>query len=172
MASCMTFARVARFCGLGVLVHEPGQQFLVEGSPVRADAHRFVVFQRHLDDGGELPVPFVLEADIARIDAVFVERLGAGGVVGQQLVADIMKVADNRHVGAELPETVLDVRYGRGRRIAINGNAHQLGARCRQCGDLPRRAFDIGSVGFVMDWTTMGAPPPTVTPPTRTATDL
>ena len=52
---------------------------------------------RHLDDGGELRVLLVLEADIAGIDAVFVERLGAGRMVGQQLVADVVEVADQRH---------------------------------------------------------------------------
>ena len=39
----------------------------------------------------------VLEADIAGIDAVLVERLGAGRMVGQQLVADVVEVADQRH---------------------------------------------------------------------------
>ena len=53
---------------------------------------------RDLDDVGELRVALVLEADIAGIDAVFVERLGAGGMIGQQLVADIMEIADQRDV--------------------------------------------------------------------------
>ena len=53
---------------------------------------------RRLDDGAELPVLLVLEADIAGIDAVFVERLGASGMIGQELVADIMEIADQRHV--------------------------------------------------------------------------
>jgi hypothetical protein len=112
------------------------------------DAHRFVVFQCHLDDGRELFVPFILEADVAGIDAVLVERFGTSRVVGQQLVADVVEVADNRHVGTELPEPVLNVRHGRGRFVAIDGNAHQFGARCRERGDLPRGAFDIGRVGI------------------------
>ena len=83
---------------LGVLVHQVRQQFLIERAPVGADAHRLVVLDRHLDDGGELPVLLVLEADIAGIDAVLVERLGAGRMIGQQLVADVVEVADERHV--------------------------------------------------------------------------
>ena len=59
-------ARLHRVVRLGVLVHQVGQQFLIERAPVGADAHRLVVLDRHLDDGGELPVLLVLEADIAR----------------------------------------------------------------------------------------------------------
>ena len=75
-----------------------GQQFLVERAPVGADAHRLAVLDRLLDDGAELAVLLVLEADIAGIDPVLVERLGAGRMVGQQLVADVVEVADERHV--------------------------------------------------------------------------
>ena len=53
---------------------------------------------------GELRVALVLEADIAGIDAVFVERLGAGRMIGEQLVADVMEVADERHVDAHLAQ--------------------------------------------------------------------
>jgi hypothetical protein len=87
-------AGIARSCGLGILVHQPGQELLVERAPIGADAHRLIVFERHLDDGGELLILLVLEADIAGIDAVLVERLGAGRVIGQQLVADVMEVAN------------------------------------------------------------------------------
>ncbi len=63
---------------LGVLVHQMGEQLLVERAPIGADAHRLAVLDRGLDDGAELAVLLLLEADIARIDAVLVERLGAG----------------------------------------------------------------------------------------------
>ena len=55
---------------------------------------------RGLDDGAELAVLLLLEADIAGIDAVLVERLGAGRILGEELVADVMEVADDRHVDA------------------------------------------------------------------------
>ena len=35
----------------GILVHQLGQQDLVERAPVDADAHRLVVGQRHVHDG-------------------------------------------------------------------------------------------------------------------------
>ena len=75
-----------------------GEQFLVQRTPIGADAHRLAVTDRGLDDGAELAVLLFLETDIARIDAVFVERLGAGRMVGQKLVADVVEVADDRHV--------------------------------------------------------------------------
>ena len=80
-----------------VLVHQMREQFLVERAPVGADAHRLAVLDRDLDDGAELAVLLVLEADIAGIDAVLVERLGAGRMIGEQLVADVVEVADDRH---------------------------------------------------------------------------
>jgi hypothetical protein len=56
------------------------------------------VADRGLHDGAELPVLFLLEADIAGIDPIFVERLRAGGVIGKKLVADVMEIADDRRV--------------------------------------------------------------------------
>ena len=156
----------------GILVHQPGQEFLIERAPVGADAHRLVVLERHLDDGGELPVLLVLETDIAGIDAVFIERLGAGRVVGQQLVADVVEVADERHRHAELAEPFLDVRH-RGRcLVTVDRNAHQFGAGGRQRRHLPGGASTSAVSVLVIDCTTIGAPPPTITPPTSTATDL
>src|SRR6266436_5615249 len=69
---------------------------VIERTPIGADADGLAVLQRHLDDVGELAVALVLEADIAGIDAVFVERLGAGGMLRQQLVPNVVKIADQR----------------------------------------------------------------------------
>ena len=142
-------ARIASAFGeLGVLVHQLREQLLIERAPVGADAHRLVVLDRHLDDGGELPVLLVLEADIAGIDAVLVERLGAGRMIGEQLVADVVEVADQRHVDAHLQQPLLDVRHGGGRLVAVDRDAHDLGAGARQRRDLARGAFDVGGVGI------------------------
>ena len=114
-------AHVTRLSGGGVFVHQVGQQGLVERAPIGADADRLAVPDRHLDDGAELPVFLLLETDIAGVDAVFVESLGAGRMIGQQLVADIMKIADQRHRDAEPVQTVANAagrrpRPRRGRR--------------------------------------------------------
>ena len=129
-----------------VLVHQRSQQFLVERAPVDADPDRLVVADRHLDDGRELLVLLFLEADIARIDAVFRQRLGAFRVVGKQLVADIVEVADQRHGDAEPVEPLADAGHGGRALVAVDGDADDLGAGFRQRGDLRDRAVDIGGV--------------------------
>ncbi len=102
------------------------QQFLIERAPIDADAHRLAVADRGLDDGAELAVLLFLEADIAGIDAILVERLGASRMVGQKLVADIVEVADDRHVDTHAQQPFLDVRHGGGGFVAIDGDAHQF----------------------------------------------
>jgi hypothetical protein len=106
------------------------------------------VADRGLDDGAELTVLFLLEADIAGIDAILVERLGAGRMVGKQLVADIVEVADDRHVDLHLEQPLLDVRHGRRRFVAVDGDADHLRAGARQRRDLLRGPFDVGGVGI------------------------
>ncbi len=142
---------LARVLGLGrrrVLVHQPREQVLVEASPIHADAHRLVVFERDLDDLGELPVALVLEADIAGIDAIFGERRRASRMLFQQRVAVIVEVADQRRLEPKNVEPLADVRYGGGGLGAIHGDAHQLRAGARQRRDLRRRGIDIGRVGI------------------------
>ena len=147
MASRVT-ARASRGFGRSrVLVHQLGEQFLIERAPVGADADRLVVLVGDLDDVGELGVALVLEADIAGIDAVLVERLGAGRIVGEQLVADIMEVADQGRGDAALAQAVADMRNGGGRLLAIDGDAHHFRSGARQRRDLRDRAVDIGGVG-------------------------
>ena len=140
----------AHVLGLGqrrVLVHHLGQQILVERAPVGADAHRLAILDRFFDDGAELDVALLLEADVAGIDAVFVERLGAGRMIGEKLVADVVEVADQRHVAADAGEPLLDPGYGGSRLVAVDRDAHQLGAGAREAGDLADGAVDVGGVG-------------------------
>src|SRR3981189_3127806 len=85
-----------------------------------------------LDDGAELAVLLLLEADIARVDAVFVERLGAGRMVGEQLVADIVEVAAARDMPANLEQEFLDVGHGGPRLLATDGDAPDLGTGGRE----------------------------------------
>ena len=140
-------AGVDRRGARGVLVHQMGQQFLVERAPVGADPHRLAMPDRHFDDLRELPVALVLEADIAGIDPVFVERLGAGGMLGEQFVADIVEVADQRDRHAHPREPVADMRHGGGGLVAVDRDAHEFGAGAGERGDLARGALDVGGVG-------------------------
>ena len=65
-------------------------------------------------------------AYVAGIDAIFVQRLGAGRVIGQELVADIVEVADQRHVDAAGEQLFLDERHGGRRLVAVDGDADQF----------------------------------------------
>ena len=129
-------AGVFRRGQLRVLVHEAGEQILVEAPPVHADAHRLVVPDGDVDDGGELPVALVLEADIAGVDAVFGESFSAGRMLGEQRVAVIVEVADQRHVDAARVELVADMRHGGGSLVAVHGDAHELRAGAGKGRDL------------------------------------
>ena len=124
-----------------------GQQLLIERAPVGADAHRLAVADGDFDDPAELEIALVLEADVARVDAVFVERFGAGGMVDEQLMADVVEVADQRRGDAHRHEPVADMRNGGGGFVAIDRDAHHLRARAGERGDLKRRRFDVGGVG-------------------------
>ena len=75
-------------------------------------------------------------ADVAGIDAVLGQRLGAGRMVGQQLVAVVVEVADQRHVDAHARRAARGCAApaaAASRRV--DGDAHQLGA-----GDAPAPA--------------------------------
>ena len=85
--------------------------------------------------------------DVAGVDAVLGQRLGALRMFAQQLVSVEMEVADDGNAHAHLRQPVADRRHGRGRRCFVDRDAHQLGARARQRLDLLRGALDVGRVG-------------------------
>ena len=65
-----------------------------------------------------------------------------------QLVADIMEIADQRHVDTAFGQAVADMRNGCGRLVAVDGNADKFGAGGGQGGDLCHRGIDIRRVGI------------------------
>ncbi len=132
---------------LGVLVHQAGEQVLVQAAPVHANANGFVVPGRDVHHLAKLAVALVAPAHVAGVDAVFGQRLGAGRVVAQQAVAVVVKVADQRHVNAHAVELLADVGHGLGGFVVVHRDAHQLGARQRQLFDLNGGADGIGGVG-------------------------
>ena len=93
----MVTSRASRGCRPArVGVHHLGEQALVERAPVDADPHRLVVGQRDLDDRAEVLVG-ALAADVAGIDPVLGQRPGAVGIAGEEQVAVVVEVADDRH---------------------------------------------------------------------------
>jgi len=140
--------RILRLGTVGVLVHQAGQQALVEAAPVHADAHRLLVLAGDFDQAGELLIPAGTFADVAGIDAQLVERDRALRHFGQQLVAVEVEVADQRHVKVELSQPFLDLRHGGGGFAGVYGDAHDLGTGMMQFRHLLRRIEDIGRVGI------------------------
>ena len=146
MASRVTALASSGAGRIGVLVHQPGQKFLIERAPIGADADRLAVFDGAFDHRGELGVALVLEADIAGIDAIFGERLRASRMIGEQFVADVMEVADERDIDAHAIEPLANMWYRRRRLVAIDGDADKLRAGAGESRDLLRRSLDIGCV--------------------------
>ncbi|MNU66455.1 hypothetical protein D3C71_557700 [compost metagenome] len=135
-----------RRTGFRIAIHQSGQEILIERAPVDADTHRLVVTDRHFDDVAELLVLLVLEADIARIDAVLCQRFRAGRMVGEQLVANIVEIADQRHIHAEPQKALAHLRHGGGTLVAIDGDAHDFRTGLIECRDLRHRRIDIRGI--------------------------
>ena len=136
--------------GLGtlrVVVHQTRQQVLVQAAPVDADADRLVPAGGNLDHLGKLPVTLVTATDVAGVDAVLGQRLGAGRVVGQQAVAVVVEIADQRHMHAHAVQLLADVRHGLRGLVVVDRDAHQLRTRQRQLLDLDRGTDGVRGVG-------------------------
>ena len=85
-----------------VLLHAEHHELLIERAAIHADAHRLAIVARDFADRGELLVAPLAVADVAGIDAVFVERLRAIGIFRQEDVAVVMKIADHGNVAARV----------------------------------------------------------------------
>ena len=133
-------ARIHRLRRPGILVHQPRQQRLVERAPIDADADRLANGMAVSIIIDEIAVLLLAESDIAGIDAVFGQRLGACRMIAQQRMAVIVEVADERHVDAHAVER--DRGYAARRRPPrpVDGDAHELRAGAGQLGDLLRRS--------------------------------
>ncbi len=140
-------ARILRFGELGVLVHQPREQLLIERAPVDADAHRLVVLDGNFDHGAEVVVVLLADGDVAGIDAVLGQRRRAGRVLLQQDVSVVVEVADDGHGYAKLGQAVDDVRHGFRRGIIVDGHADQFRAGAGQRHALADGAVDVGGVG-------------------------
>src|SRR5439155_23593250 len=134
-------ARVARLGEHRVRIHHLGEELLIEAPPVHADADWFPLVDRDLDDGAEVVVA-AFGPDVARVDAVFRQRPRALGILGQQQVAVVVKVADDRNVYGG------DDGGDRARRlIRVHRHADELAAGRVQRAHLRRGRGDVGGVG-------------------------
>jgi hypothetical protein len=67
-------------------------------------------------------------------------------VIGEKLMADIVEVADEGYGHAEPVEPLADLGYGGGGLVAVDGDAHDLGARAGERRDLLHRRVHIRRV--------------------------
>ena len=132
---------------LRVLVHQGGQQALVKRAPVDTDAHGPVELARDVDDRYEVAVEMLACADIAGVDAVLRQCAGRSGKIGQEQVAVVVEVADQRDVHAGRVEPAADLGHCRSGSLVVDGDADDLAAGCRQRGHLFDGGRDVGRVG-------------------------
>ena len=130
-----------------VFLHLVDDELLVERAAVDADANRLVVIDRHLADGRELLVATLTGADVARVDAVLVERAGAVWITRQQQVAVVVEIADERRRAAGVEHALLDLGNGGRRLRKIDGDAHHLRPRLRELDALARGRLRIRRIG-------------------------
>ena len=70
-------------------------------------------------------------ADVARVDPVFVECFRRLGIPGEQQVAVVVKVANQRGRAPGVEHSLLDVGHGRRGFGGIDGDPDHLGAGLR-----------------------------------------
>ncbi len=92
-------------------------------------------------------------------------------MIGEKLVADIVEVAHERHEHAEPLQPLADLRDGGSRFVPVDRDPDDLGAGPVQGRDLRHRESMSAVSVLVIDCTTTGPSPPTITPPTLTPTD-
>ena len=95
---------------------------MVERSPVDANAHGLLIFNRDFDHGAEVGVVLAANADVSGINAVFGKGTGAGGVFLKQDVSVVVEVADDRDMDSPLIELLNDVRNGGGGVFVVDCN--------------------------------------------------
>ena len=131
---------------IGVFLHLAHDQLLIERAAIHADAHGLSVVARHFANGGELFIAALAGADVAGVDAVFVERLRALRILRQQDVAVVVEIADDGRVAAGIKQPLLDRRDGCGGLRDVYGPADELRTSFGQFDGLLECGFDIGRV--------------------------
>ena len=102
-------------------------QLLIQRAAIDADAHRLAVVARDFANGGELFVAALAGADVAGIDAVLVESFRAVGILREQHVAVVVKIADDRDIAAGGEQALLDFGNGGGGFRHVHGPANDFG---------------------------------------------
>ncbi len=137
---------IARLGLAGVCIHHLGQDVLIERAPVDADPDRLVVRDRDPNDGGEVIVVVPARAHVPRIDPVLGQGFCRLRELGQQLVAVVVEVADDRNGQSEAADFPDDIRHGGSGCLRIDRDSDQLRPGVGQPGNLDGRGVGIGGV--------------------------
>src|SRR5262249_54246884 len=113
---------------VGVLLHFGHDELLIKRAAIDADADWFAVVHRDFADGRKLFVTALARADVAGIDAVFVERFGTVWIFGEENVAVVMEVADDGDVAARVEKALFDFGNGGSGFWDVYGPANDFGA--------------------------------------------
>jgi hypothetical protein len=132
----------------GVLVHQPGQQILVERAPVYSDSHRLLVLSSDLDHRLKILVVMAARSDVPGVDSILRKCLRAIRVLLEQDMPVVVEVPDYRDTNSLLAEPLDDMRHGLRGLTGIDRDANQLGAGTREIGDLFGCGFYIDGVGI------------------------
>ena len=130
-----------------VRIHQLGQQFLVETAPVDTNAHSLVPSHGRFDHLAKLLVALVPLAHIARVDPILGQGLGTVGKLGEQAVAVVVEITNQRNTFTHAVELFADVRHRRGRLGGIDRDADKLRTRLGEFLDLNRRSDGIDGIG-------------------------
>ena len=98
-------------------MHLGDSQLLVQRAAVDANANRPVIVDGDLADCRELFVPSLTGADVAWVDAVFVQRGRTVRVARQQQMAVVMEIADGQCIASRVEHALLDLRPRRQPRV-------------------------------------------------------
>ena len=139
------FRRLAQIA-IGVLLHLRDDELLIERAAVDADAHRLAVIHRDLADRRELLVAPASGADVARVDAVLVERRRAIGKLRQEQMPVVVEVADERRVASGVDHPLLDLGHRGGGLRQVDGDAHHFRSGFGQLDALRGRRARVGGI--------------------------
>ena len=131
---------------VGVLLHLAHDEFLVERTAIHADADGLAVIDAPLCRSSRTARRGGSRAHISGIDAVLIEGARAIGILGQQDVAVVVKIANDGRVAAQIAQPGYDFRDGRGRFRHVHGNAHQLRPGVGEFLALRHGPGDVGGV--------------------------
>ena len=110
-------------------IHEMSQELLIKRSPIRTDANSLIMFGSKLNNCAKLLVFFIFEPNVAWINAIFCKRLGAGGMICEQFMANVMEIAHKRRMNALLIELVANMRHGGCSFVSIDCDSNNLRTR-------------------------------------------